>query len=101
MNEKDCLGKKNTIKEASDNDELTYYAYTIYRIDADTTHWSKNFTYLERSYTFELDRKVSAEDIENMDLRLMPGFRLTWKYSKDFEPEAKYHYYGNTEQFVR
>ena len=52
-------------------------------------------------YHIRLDRKVSADDIRNMDLDLMPGFRFTWKYDKHVKPEAKYSDEDKTKQFVR
>ena len=90
--------KKRTMKEVSDNDQ-TSFDYND--IDADLTHWSKNVIGRSYSYRIELDRKVSADDINNMDLDMMPGFRLTWNYNKHVEPETGYGSRTVTKQFVR
>ena len=86
------------MKEVSDNDQ-TSFDYND--IDADLTHWSKNVIGRSYSYRIELDRKVSADDINNMDLDMMPGFRLTWNYNKHVEPETGYGSRTVTKQFVR
>ena len=38
-------------------------------------------------------REVSADEINNMDLDMMPGFRFTWHYNKHVEPENIYSRY--------
>ena len=30
---------------------------------------------------FETDRKVAKEDIENLEMKLMPGFKVSWFYT--------------------
>ena len=70
-------------------------------IDADLTNWSKNITAPSESYIIQLDRKVTADDLYNSNLDIMPGFRLTWNYNKHVEPVAKYRSKVKNKQFVR
>ena len=69
-------------------------------IDTDLTHWSKNITAPGSTYYIKLDRKVSQDEIRNMKLDKMPGFRFTWNYDKQAQPEAKY-YKVKTKEFVK
>ena len=78
---------KNTMEGVRDNDWMMA-VYDI--IDADLTHWRKNISVSSSYYNIILDRKVSANDIDNMDLDVMPGFRFTWNYDKNVEPWTKY-----------
>ena len=85
--------KKKTMKEVSDNDQMRF-DYSDY-IDADLTHWSKNITDPSRSrssYKIRLDRKISADEINNVDLDMMPGFTLTWNYNNYVELWSRYSY---------
>ena len=47
----------------------------------------KNFSYndVHNSYHIELIRKVSAEEMNNMDVDIMPGLKVYWKFSSDIE----------------
>ena len=68
------------------------------------TKWTKNIPAPNPGngyYTIILDREVSQNDIRNMKLDLMPGFRFTWSYDKQIEQEAKYVNDGITKEFVR
>ena len=47
------------------------------------------------------DRKASKEYIVSMKLDKIPGFRLTWKYGQQVEPQAACHEDDSTIQFVR
>ena len=59
------------------DDEMTFDGTDI---AADLTHWSKNVTAPTSAYKrITLDRRVSADDIKNLDLDIMPGFRFIWK----------------------
>ena len=69
---------------------------------ADLTHWSKNITApTSTHYIITLDRRVLADDLKNLDLDIMPGFRFTWNYTKHVKPIAKYSKNVLTKQFVR
>ena len=70
-------------------------------IDADLTHWREHITAPSSIHAISLNRKVSIDDIHNADLDMMPGFRLTWNYSKHLKPEDKYSSLTLTKQFVR
>ena len=91
--------KKETMKGVSDNDKMKFIDDII---DADLTHWSKNFTKPAADrYYIGLDRKVRADDINEMDLDVMPGFRLTWNHNKHVEPEDRFSNQIKSKQFVR
>ena len=54
----------------------------------------------------KLSRRVSKEDIEKMNLKMVPGFNITWSYSgPGAGDQQKYGYkawnYDNTLAFVR
>ena len=70
-------------------------------IAADLTHWSKNTTSQSFSYDMYLLRKVSSDDLNNMDLDTMPGFQFSWKYNKQVASVDKYSKENKTKQFVR
>ena len=57
--------KKETMKEVSDNDKMYVGLVTI---DADMRHWSVNITGpFSLTYSISLDRKLAADDINNLD----------------------------------
>ena len=95
---------KKTMNEVSDYDKLCMYPVDKC-FDADQTYWSKNITPDPgKTYQLELNRQVSADDISNMDLDMMPGFRYTWRYNNHVEAETLHSNRGNkgtTKQFVR
>ena len=80
---------KNTMKKISGYD---YMNMNDIDIDGDLTHWSKTITnpISKDGYMVGYYRQVSQDDIKFMKLDMMPGFRLTWYYNKQVEPEAKY-----------
>ena len=78
----------------------------------DVKHLSQNISIsgsgICRSY--DHSRRVSEDEINSVDLDMMPGFRLTWKYSKQLEPHSKYlnttylpwmNYNSKNKQFIR
>ena len=91
--------KKETMKEVSDNDKMSITGRGY--IDADLTHWSENITVPSTSYRITLHRQVTEDDIDNLDLDMMPGFRFTWNYMKHVEPWAKFSNHKLIKQFVR
>ena len=74
-------------------------------IDAEITNVYKNFTppkSFHRDLT--LSRHVGVDELEEMKLELMPGFRLSWWYTSagvEIKPEHKYADNERTEQLVR
>ena len=73
-------------------------------IDADLTNWSKTIygpNPEEGAYYIQLDRKVTAEDLRNINLDVMPGFKLSWQYSEVIKPETEYSIDFLTNEFVR
>ena len=70
-------------------------------LNEDINHISKNYSPPGSiGKSIRLARGVSLEDVRNQNLKLMPGFRLTWHYSgMDFyQPEPEYFGDGNTGQ---
>ena len=47
-------------------------------------------TPMRRCVWISLRRKVTKEDIDTLDLDVMPGFELTWHYTKHVENNPKY-----------
>ena len=104
--------QKNTIKEFSTRDKMKStigdsFEYKDTIIDEDIIYWSKNITVDPTNpyesieyYTISLDRKISQEGIKSLELDMMPGFRLTWNYSKMVEQIASFHN-EDSDQFVR
>ena len=78
------------MKKVSDNDKMTMSI--VGDIDVDITHMSKNFSIGPSKDFFGvlLNRKVSFEEIKNIEIDRMPGFRFSWKYDKDMEPWTKH-----------
>ena len=74
-------------------------------IDAEITNVYKNFTppkSFHRDLT--LSRHVGVDELEEMKLELMPGFRLSWWYTSagvEIKPEHKYADNERTELLVR
>ena len=57
---------------------------------------SKNYTPPKVDKYVKLERKVSIEDVKKLKLTVMPGFKLTWYYSKTEEKqENQYWWYSN------
>ena len=76
--------EKITMKEHSQTDRLVLFSKTI--IDADITSYTENITApFENMYKIYLDRLVKREDIENIKLDKIPGFRLNWHYEPKVE----------------
>ena len=92
---------KRSMTEVSGYDKIEFDYKTI---DANLTSWSKsiNGPLYSSSNTIAHDREVSRDDIRNMKLDMMPGFRLTWNYNNvKLMPEPKYSNENKTKQFVR
>ena len=76
-------------------------------IDSKLTLWNKNITpgypttRCIGCYKFELQRDVSKNEILDMNLDMIPGFRLTWNYDKQLEPMAIFSNEAITNEFVR
>ena len=59
-----------------------------------TSHNIFNYTPPTKTlgYDIHLNRKVIPADVMKQKLSLMPGFRVTWRYSgMEVEPEAEYY----------
>ena len=97
MRSKSQLISNKALKLPS-NRKIYALAEAHYRFH-DCLTWTRNYSFPDYEYFIELNRKVSK--IKNMDLSLMPGFRFTWKYNHNVEPEAKYSDDDTTKQFAR
>ena len=91
--------KKGTMKEVSDNDRMSFGSSFSNFIDADLTHLHTRFTApFSGPFAIALNRKVTADDINNIDQDMMPGFKLTWNYNKHLVPEDRYTNEDKTKQ---
>ena len=71
-------------------------------IDAFLTTAYRNFTPPRFQRKFELFRDVSSEDVDKMELEMMPGFRFSWWYTgAEVTPDPKYKDEQITKHFVR
>ena len=77
-------------------------------LDADQTTTYTNFTPPETNYDYYdyknvvFNRDVSSEDVEQVMLDVMPGFRLSWWYTgAEVTPDRRYKDYEMTKHFVR
>ena len=87
------------MKKFNWNDKMTFGNLTIdfYGVK---TQWSRNITTKNKYYTITLDRKVTKDDISQVELDVMPGFRLTWNLTTKLSGSM----YSNddlTKEFVR
>ena len=73
--------EKDTIKGY---DKFSDY-YEEFDVDLET--FTKNITPPEYWQSFTLQKKISKEDIYKLELTSMPGFKLTWKYNVDLQPD--------------
>ena len=90
------------MEELSNNDKIIFDSDTATALDPHLTHWSKNMTApLEASYSISLVRKVLTNDLKNVKLENMPGFRFTWNYHKQMNPWSRYRNESITKNFVR
>ena len=53
------------------------------------------------NYFLNLDRRVPQDEIVDMKLDKMPGFRFSWNYDKEIDSEARYINDDTTKEFVR
>ena len=99
--------ERNMMKDVSGPDEISFEWETI---DPDLTEWEKNITAPAPAsgdnedfyyYTFLLTRRVSDEDIKNVDLDMMPGFRLTWNLTSQRDNSHKFRDKHENKNFVR
>ena len=90
---------KITMKERSENDQMSMDDTFI---ESNLTKWKTNITApFDDYFDISLDRKVSVDETKDMNLHMMPGFTLSWKYDKHVEPVAIYSDEDNMKQFVR
>ena len=92
------LDKKET------TDLFIKYLFNYAAYNADTKNITNIFTPPPRyGASTQLMRKVLPEDVRKMNMKLMPGFNLTWYYTGSgvVEPEAHYQKDTSTKAFVR
>ena len=111
-----------TPEEAKDNENYTVYfdiewnslketlrgqeklRFDDYMFGLDENSYSINITKPRklRNYYLNLDRKVSKEDVTNMKLNLMPGFKIKWFYEPQISAKSEYQEFMVTSQeFIR
>ena len=79
--------KRIKMNEISEGYDRFYFDFNFHD-NIEEEIFFKNFTppgEARKYFTFE--RKVTEDDVNKMNLTLMPGFLLRWHYSEDVEPE--------------
>ena len=88
--------KRSKMSEISEGKDSLYMDIDRSQLIIET--FSKNFTppapISRPRRIVTLDRFVSRNDVNRMNLRLMPGFVVTWYYSEDLEPIDKFSHDG-------
>ena len=93
--------EKKTMKEIIKQDSLSF-AYPLLPFDTDLTNWTTTHTPPSHGqYEITLTRKVSREEINEMELSTMPGFRLTWKTQKQLSTYPANLNQAKTKNFIR
>ena len=69
-------------------DQFVFGDWLADKIDANVRHIRENVT--GETYRLEIERNISLDDIRNVNLKLMPGFMLTWYSDKKAIPVAEY-----------
>ena len=93
--------EKTTMIGISGNDDLSFVKTRTKLIDPDLTHFSINITAPFSFNDIKLNRRVTANDINALELEQMPGFRVTWNFNKRVDSESKYRNDEITKQYVR
>ena len=74
-------------------------------VNADIRNITRNYCPPGKKREFYSQRKISSEDMKNMDMEFMPGFKLKWHYTSDsageIQPDAWYHRETITKMFIR
>ena len=109
--------EKNSITKFPKKEWMSINTFQL--IHTDVKHFSQNISIADIAPKWFNDgfcvsvfmiRSVSKDEINSVDLDMMPGFRLTWKYSKQLEPHSKYlnttylpwmNYNSKNKQFIR
>ena len=93
------------ISAVTSMDKLQLLFDDWHAVDPDLSNVYKNFTPPGSSTkTISLQRFVSSEEVEQVKLEVMPGFRFSWWYSGavfEPEPQSAYRNYDLTKEFVR
>ena len=58
-----------------------YHTFQYRHIDTSLTPAYRNFTAPRSKKHFKLSRDVSSEDVDQMKMEKMPGFRFSWWYT--------------------
>ena len=91
---------KETMKEFSANDRISIECSECW-IDADIKHYSKNISNIGSHYLLKFDRQIPMTDIKHVMMDKMPGFRFTWNYIKQVQPQKKFHTLPMTKALIR
>ena len=76
-------GTPNCKREFKDVFQLSLDKSHREEINADETDFTKQYTKNDLNYNrfLMLSRKVTMEDVRKMELKMMPGFMISWHYS--------------------
>ena len=61
----------------------------------------KNISNPHGSYVIKYETKYSYEDLQTLKQKEIPGFKLSWFYNNDVEPQSKFSNEQLTREFVR
>ena len=94
------------IEKVSINNSVKGVADFVAGYDLKFTNQAKNFTPPgAREYpdlrSIKIERKVSQEDLEEIEMELMPGYRLSWQYLGIGDVLPYYAENTKTQIFVR
>ena len=92
--------EKVSMKDLSrGRDELSVY-YT--RMETSPRSYNYSPPVRVDGYSMIFDRRVSPADVKKQKLSIIPGFRLTWRYTgMEVKPEFKYRYHSYNKVFIR
>ena len=89
--------EKISIKESGSDQ----YFYQFKLVDTELKVLKKEYSPPKVSREFKLQRKVSREDINTLNMELMPGFKIKWFYTGFVQPKSFYSNSFRTRLFIR
>ena len=87
--------------EYSDDYVMKFDCFYCY-IEPELTHWNKSITGpFDGQYYIEYDRKLTEEQLQNLKMEQMPGFKISWNYDLEVDPFPMFCNDSITKSFVR
>ena len=92
--------EKESIDNTTERETMKFGFNTI--IDANLKHYSKNISKSYKSmFPIRLERDISRENIRELKVQRMPGFRINWHFNKEVDSPVKYTNNGRNKEFIR